>query len=48
MNPLQQLDGCGQSPWLDYLKRSLIDSGELGLLIDRDGVQGLTQYCSVK
>ena len=25
MNPLKQLEACGQSPWLDYLKRSLID-----------------------
>lgn len=23
MNPLKQLAACGQSPWLDYLKRSL-------------------------
>jgi hypothetical protein len=25
MNPLKQLEACGQSPWLDYLKRSLIE-----------------------
>ena len=29
MNPLKQLETCGQSPWLDYLKRSLIEKGEL-------------------
>jgi transaldolase/glucose-6-phosphate isomerase len=42
MNPLKQLDACGQSPWLDYLKRPLIESGELRELIDRDGLKGVT------
>jgi transaldolase/glucose-6-phosphate isomerase len=42
MNPLTQLDACGQSVWLDYLKRSLIESGELGRLIERDGLKGVT------
>lgn len=32
---------CGQSPWLDNLKRDLISSGELARLRD-DGVRGLT------
>ena len=41
-NPLRQLQGCGQSPWLDYLKRSLVERGELAELITRDGVKGLT------
>ncbi len=27
MNPLKQLEACGQSPWLDYLKRSFIAEG---------------------
>ena len=29
MNPLKQLEACGQSPWLDYLKRSLIETGRV-------------------
>ena len=29
MNPLKQLETVGQSPWLDYVKRSLIEKGEL-------------------
>ena len=37
MNPLQLLEACGQSPWLDYLKRSFIENGELQQLIERDG-----------
>ena len=47
MNPLQQLAACGQSPWLDYLKRSLIRNGELQALIDRDGLKGLTSNPSI-
>jgi hypothetical protein len=25
MNPLKQLEACGQPAWLDYLKRSLVE-----------------------
>jgi len=32
VNKLKQLETCGQSPWLDYLKRSLIEKGELRTL----------------
>jgi hypothetical protein len=42
MNALQALAQCGQSVWLDYLKRSLITDGGLKALIDRDGVNGVT------
>jgi transaldolase/glucose-6-phosphate isomerase len=47
MNPLRQLEGCGQSPWLDYLKCSLISSGELQTMIDRDGLKGITSNPSI-
>ena len=47
MNPLKQLEGCGQSPWLDYLKRSLIEKGELRTLIERDGLKGITSNPSI-
>jgi transaldolase/glucose-6-phosphate isomerase len=47
MNPLKELDACGQSPWLDYLKRSLIEKGELLALIERDGLKGLTSNPSI-
>jgi transaldolase / glucose-6-phosphate isomerase len=47
MNPLLQLAACGQSPWLDYLKRNLIRNGELQTLIDRDGLKGLTSNPSI-
>jgi len=47
MNRLKELEACGQSPWLDYLKRSLIESGELRTLIARDGLKGLTSNPSI-
>jgi transaldolase/glucose-6-phosphate isomerase len=42
MNRLMQLGACGQSPWLDYMRRSLIETGELRTLIERDGLKGVT------
>jgi transaldolase/glucose-6-phosphate isomerase len=47
MNALKQLETCGQSPWLDYLKRSLIENGELKTLIERDGLKGITSNPSI-
>jgi transaldolase/glucose-6-phosphate isomerase len=42
MNPLQALHAHGQSVWLDYIRRSLLTSGELGRLIKEDGLRGVT------
>ena len=47
MNPLKQLEALGQSLWLDYMKRSLIDEGELRTLIERDGLTGVTSNPSI-
>lgn len=47
MNKLKQLAACGQSPWLDYLKRSLIEQGGLATLIERDGLKGVTSNPSI-
>ncbi len=47
MNPLKQLEDCGQSPWLDYLKRSLIETGQLKTMIERDGLKGITSNPSI-
>ncbi len=41
-NPLQELHKFGQSPWLDYIRRSLIADGELKRLVDEDGLGGVT------
>jgi transaldolase/glucose-6-phosphate isomerase len=41
-NPLRALGVLGQSLWLDFIRRSLMTSGELGRLIERDGLKGVT------
>lgn len=41
-NPLRALQVQGQSVWLDYIRRSVITSGELQRLIDEDGLRGVT------
>jgi transaldolase / glucose-6-phosphate isomerase len=41
-NRLRALQIFGQSVWLDYIRRSLITSGELRRLIDEDGLRGVT------
>ena len=41
-NHLKELNRYGQSVWLDYIRRSLIVSGELRRLIDEDGLRGVT------
>ena len=47
MNSLKQLEACGQAPWLDYLKRSLMEKGELRRMIERDGIKGVTSNPSI-
>ncbi len=42
MNPLRAVQEYGQSIWLDYIRRSLITSGELQRLVERDGLRGVT------
>jgi transaldolase / glucose-6-phosphate isomerase len=42
LNPIRELSKYGQSVWLDYIRRSLIASGELKRLIDEDGLGGVT------
>ena len=46
MNPLQELSASGQSPWLDFVRRTLITSGELQRLID-EGISGVTSNPSI-
>jgi transaldolase / glucose-6-phosphate isomerase len=41
-NPLRSLASFGQSVWLDYIRRSLITSGELKRLVVEDGLRGVT------
>jgi transaldolase/glucose-6-phosphate isomerase len=46
-NPLKELLRYGQSVWLDYIRRSLITSGELQHLLDEDGLRGVTSNPSI-
>ena len=41
MTKLHDLHAAGQSVWLDFIRRDMLDSGELAGLVD-DGVRGLT------
>ena len=41
-NPLKGLLDLGQSPWMDYIRRDLLTSGELKKMIDNDGLRGMT------
>ncbi len=41
-NPLLRLHQLGQSVWLDYIQRDLIDNGGLERLIREDGLAGVT------
>src|SRR4030088_3820950 len=41
-NPLKGLLAYGQSPWMDYIRRDLLTSGQLKKYIDNDGLRGMT------
>lgn len=41
-NPLKALHEWGQSVWLDYIRRSLITSGELQRMMEAGGLRGVT------
>lgn len=46
-NRLKQLAEAGQSIWLDYMHRNLMQSGELKRLIEEDAVTGMTSNPSI-
>jgi len=41
-NPLKGLLTYGQSPWMDYIRRDLLTTGELNKYINNDGLRGMT------
>ena len=41
-NPLKALADFGQSVWFDYIRRSMLTSGDLDRLIEEDGLRGVT------
>jgi transaldolase len=42
VNHLKELAQFGQSIWLDYIRRSLMTTGELHRMIEQDGLGGMT------
>lgn len=42
VRPAVAVGVLGQSLWLDYIHRELLDSGELTRLIEQDGIRGVT------
>lgn len=41
-SPLKMLSRLGQSPWLDFMQRSLLRSGELAGMLERWSIRGVT------
>ncbi|HEY3269274.1 MAG TPA: transaldolase [Armatimonadota bacterium] len=46
-NPLLKLEHFGQSIWMDFIQRGMIESGELKKLIEEDGLGGVTSNPSI-
>src|SRR5262252_885848 len=46
-NPLGELQEYGQSVWLDFVSRELLQSGGLAKLIAEDGLRGVTSNPSI-
>ncbi|MEE9595884.1 MAG: transaldolase family protein, partial [Acidiferrobacterales bacterium] len=46
-NPLIEIQQYGQSIWYDNIRRGLITSGELQLMVDDDGLLGVTSNPSI-
>ncbi len=46
-NPLFKLQAFGQSIWMDFIRRSMLFSGELQHLIAEDGLRGMTSNPSI-
>lgn len=42
VSPVKRLLEFGQSPWLDFIRRSLLTTGELQRMIDKWGLRGIT------
>lgn len=42
VNPLQEIKVLGQSIWLDYIQRDILENGEVAKMIEKDGLAGMT------
>src|SRR5712664_1605605 len=45
--PLKALLTYGQSPWMDYIRRDLLTSGDLKKQLDNEGLRGMTSYPAI-
>jgi len=41
-NPLKEIKILGQSVWLDYIQRNILENGEIARMIETDGLAGMT------
>lgn len=46
-NKIMNLKDLGQSIWLDFFDRKIMDSGKLKMLIEEDGISGVTSNPSI-
>ncbi|MGD8552988.1 MAG: bifunctional transaldolase/phosoglucose isomerase [Anaerolineales bacterium] len=46
-NPLKKINKLGQSIWLDFIRRNMLESGELVMMIREDGLRGVTSNPSI-
>src|SRR5258707_10459836 len=46
-NPLIDLERAGQSVWLDFIERKILEDGTFKALIERDGLKGVTSNPSI-
>ena len=46
-NPLVTANQLGQSIWIDFIQRSMLESGELSAMIKKDAITGLTSNPSI-
>ncbi len=46
-NPLIELKKFGQSVWLDYISRGILNNNELKQLVENDGITGVTSNPSI-
>lgn len=47
VSPVTKIQEFGQSIWLDYIRRGMLESGELKRLINEDGLRGVTVNPSI-
>ena len=46
-NPLVQLKAAGQSVWLDFVQRNILENGDFKRLVDEDDLSGVTSNPSI-